>query len=193
MKPLFHFADLWKNFVKLFKNTEVINGDDGDVIVHGDSTAFVGDVYTGEDTSVYDFEHIVDKDGHNRFIEGNGTPTTFEGVTYNYTKWSLSGTHLMLVCDIKIAGETALATNDITVDFAIPKWVFDKLFPSIDPYLDAKKSDIRVSGYVVSGLSIESYCYKVSESTIRICSLAHTAGASDEYARIEFDFLIDNE
>lgn len=160
----------------------------------------VDSVEEKEDLKV--FENIVDKDGHKRFIEGNGTPTAVEdnetptaveGVTFNYAKWSLSGSHLMVVCDIKITAETVLSNNSISVDFTPPKWVLDKLYPSINPYLDAKKIDVRTAGYVVSGSYLDCYCYINDETDIRISNLAHTAGEADEYVRIEFDFLVDNE
>lgn len=43
------------------------------------------------------FEDIVDKNGNPRFIEGTITPETISGITFTYCKWSLSGTHLMIV------------------------------------------------------------------------------------------------
>ena len=57
------------------------------------------------------FENIVDKDGHKRFIEGTPTNPTIEGVEITYAKWSLSGTHLMLVMAGNVASTTVLDYN----------------------------------------------------------------------------------
>ena len=46
-------------------------------------------------------EDIVDADGHKRFIEGNVTPANIIGENdIQYAKWSLSGSHLMIVLAI---------------------------------------------------------------------------------------------
>lgn len=77
------------------------------------------------------FEGIKDSDGHNRFIEGTLTPSSLTGLTITYSRWSLSGTHLMLV----VAGE--LANNTTIVDGFVlgecdnfPDWIRNKIYPS---------------------------------------------------------------
>ena len=50
-----------------------------------------------EITTAPKLENIKDDNGKFRFIEGTPIPTTTTGVTYSYSKWSLSGTHLMIV------------------------------------------------------------------------------------------------
>ena len=48
------------------------------------------------------FERIVDKDGHKRFIEGEiELADSITYLTNLYGKWSLSGSHLMLVICIR--------------------------------------------------------------------------------------------
>ena len=63
----------------------------------------------GDLTKAY-IENIYDEDEHKRFIEGDLTLQTIEGVSFSYGKWSLSGTHLMVVIAGSIANETVIAS-----------------------------------------------------------------------------------
>ena len=56
---------------------------------------------------------LVDSQSHNRFVEGEGDLKTIAGITFTYNKWSLSGTHFMLVLAGSIANGTAITTADI--------------------------------------------------------------------------------
>ena len=58
-------------------------------------------------TKGYDIVNLVDKDGHERFIEGDIPDPEITGLTPIYYKWSLSGTHLMIV----MAGTIENGTN----------------------------------------------------------------------------------
>ena len=70
----------------------------------------------------------MDSQGHERFIEGDITIETIEGVTQTYGKWSLSGTHLMIVLCVSIANNTALTSSTYFVDdIDIPDWIKDKI------------------------------------------------------------------
>ena len=145
-----------------------------------------------QDTYGIDINNLIDKDGHPRFIEGAGENTAVTGVTYNYSKWSLSGSHLMIVLDVMIAGDTALSTNDFDTTFDIPKWIYDKLYPAIGVYLDAKNFDTSYNGYGLSGTQIGFYIYK-DNGKLRLRNISYTASSADEHCRVVFDFLIDNE
>ena len=136
--------------------------------------------------------NLVDSKGNPRFIEGNITPETIAGLTYTYTKWSLSGSHLMIV----LAGSCATMTLSNNVTFAnisLPKFIMDKIFPltaqgrvshaSLNNYYDfSYKSACNLSlvkganGLIVIGWGIGS------SSTL-------TAGTF----RIQFDLIIDAE
>ena len=140
------------------------------------------------------FESIDDKDGHARFVEGNGTTITATGVEYNYVKWSLSGSHLMFVLDFTLASGNALSTDGMGASYTLPQWIYNKLFPAIEPYLDAKQFDTSYNGYAISGTRMAFYIYKHStESRVEIKNIAFDASANDNHCRVVFDFLIDNE
>ena len=139
-----------------------------------------------------DIATLVDAEGHPRFIEGDGENTEITGITYNYTKWSLSGSHLMIVLDVMIAASTSLATNDFDTLFEVPQWIYDKLYPAISSYLDAKNFDTSYNGYGLSGTQIGFYIYK-DNGKLRLRNISYTASSADEHCRVVFDFLIDNE
>ena len=132
-----------------------------------------------------------DEDGHQRFLSGTATITPPEGVTVNYAKWSLSGTHLMLVLDITMAPGTELANNDIYAVFNLPSWIVNKLVSPLDEYIDAKNAPIRESGYVLTNYNIRYYVYKDSTDAISIRNLSQSVGDTTQYARVTFDFIID--
>lgn len=134
-------------------------------------------------------ENIVDSQGHKRFIEGDidllESETNFEKI---YGKWSLSGTHLLIVFAGKIK-ETY--TSHEIVNFSLPEWIFNKIVP------------VGSSIYVMSK-EIRAYSedYTTSQSMRldlrkRVGYLDIVAGgatiSADRYFRIEFDLLIDND
>ena len=74
-----------------------------------------------------DIATLVDADGHDRFIEGDISMTEATGVTKIYGKWSLSGTHLLIVFSVSI--ENGKNTNTIKAKVEdLPQWVMDKIF-----------------------------------------------------------------
>ena len=85
---------------------------------------------SGQMKDVKVFEDIVDKDGHARFIEGDIdlAATTPEGVTKVYGKWSLSGSHLMIVLAGVIADGTTIG-GAIWAKVNMPSWIINKIYP----------------------------------------------------------------
>lgn len=142
-------------------------------------------------TSLKVFENIVDKDGHKRFIEGDINFEEITGVTKTYGKWSLSGSHLMMVLGLTFENGTTI-NNAILGKVYIPKWIHDKVavlwsatgialesFNAIDANTTTQTLTSVVLGKETDYLSIVKYG-----------SLTFTSTKS---ARIEFDLLIDNE
>ena len=134
------------------------------------------------------FENIVDAQGHKRFIEGDITIETIEGVTQTYGKWSLSGSHLMMVVAIRIANATSISNLNPLCKINLPAWVIDKIVAIYGIYIARNK---------VAGIgSGEDYDYEFSlrKVTNEILIYPYTfTTLRDENLRIEFDLLIDNE
>ena len=67
-----------------------------------------------------DISTLVNADGYGVFVTQDGTPEEIIGLTSNYCKWSLSGTHLMLVFCGSLADATIL-NNSGLVTYELPK------------------------------------------------------------------------
>ena len=77
----------------------------------------------------YPLENIKDSNGHNRFLVGNITlGTSVDGMTISYAKWSLSGTHLLIVIAGSLAsGKTIPDPTTLGVLNGVPSWIYDKI------------------------------------------------------------------
>ena len=75
-----------------------------------------------------DIATLVDSKGNPRFIEGEGTTDEITGFTPSYCKWSLSGTHLMLVLAGTIANGITISTGSIAT-YEIPEFIMNKIYP----------------------------------------------------------------
>ena len=148
----------------------------------------VHSVENKEDLKV--FEHIVDKDGHKRFIEANGTPTTIEKVASGYCKWSLSGSHLMCVYTGNIESGAEIANLTALVQFDLPKWIRDKIVPALSN-LVAYKNIVVVNTSTYVENSYQGYFDKNSDGIAFYLSASKTFDYNGTF-RIQFDLIIDN-
>lgn len=137
------------------------------------------------------FEDIKDKDGHPRFIEGDIelNASLPSGVTKTYGKWSLSGSHLMIVVAGNFANTTAVPYGSFC-EINLPKWVKDKIIPTYQNCVffttqQAFASDGTTQNFIVR-------LVKDSNNTVYISNSAETL-TKDRSFRWSFDLLIDNE
>ena len=151
-------------------------------------------VYNSTDfTSVAEplFENLVDNDGHKRFIEDNGTPRTdITGLTSTYCKWSLSGTHLLLVFAGNVANTSTLANGAILCYFGVPKWILDKIYPVWSEYLESKSFQMRAEDWSSQDLAI---VLQKGSNDLRLIKTGEITLTADRSFRIAFDLLIDND
>ena len=165
----------------------------GDAEVGGDSSV-TGDQSVGGDLEVTGdaklFENIVDSQGRKRFIEGDiVVNTTIEGITKNYAKWSLSGSHLLIVVALSIANTTAITSGYKYVeDINLPQWVKDKIVVLYG--LNVIRDTVIY--YDENNNQSQTIYLRKSDNKISIVSVALTMTA-DREVRIQFDLLIDNE
>ena len=137
------------------------------------------------------FEHIADADGHARFIEGeiNLNSAVPEGVTKTYGRWSLSGTHLMIVIAGTIENTTALTFGSFASLVNLPQWITDKIVPISTSYVEIKGFTLYAEDLTTQTTTI--YLRK-SSNTIFMSNSALTLTAKRNF-RYQFDLLIDNE
>ena len=137
------------------------------------------------------FENIVDKDGHKRFIEETFTPQTISGVEFTYSKWSLSGTHLLIVLAGNVANGTTLAGSQYWAYLPLPNWIKSKIVAMVGQFV----SRVQVYFYDSSLSTQDSYfnLLKTSDNQIIIYKVGSNNISSDKTFRIAFDLLIDDE
>lgn len=147
---------------------------------------------SGDLKNVKVFEEIIDKDGHKRFIEGNGSPEEISGITSTYCKWSLSGTHLMCVYAGTIADETVVADESSLVSFNLPSWIANKIVPVWSTAIE--RASIKCYSDSWSSQTLEVVFSKPTTNTLTIRVVAGGLTLTDErHFRMQFDLLIDDQ
>ena len=136
------------------------------------------------------FENIVDKDGHKRFIEGDLEVATISGITSVYAKWSLSGSHLLLVFCFEIDANTSITDNTAYANANLPQWILDKIYP-ITYNIVARQNFVvfNEGGTMTSSVAT----LRKQTAYISINQYASLSPTEDKICRIAFDLLIDNE
>ncbi len=133
------------------------------------------------------FENIVDSEGHKRFIEGDITFDEITGLTQKYGKWSLSGTHLLIVVAGSIANATALNGKIATVE--LPEWIIDKLQVVYGNAVLRQTDNVWAS----DGSTNQSAISVLGKSSNVISINEYITANADREFRIQFDLLIDTE
>lgn len=110
----------------ILENQTIINLNDCHLIVAPTEISVGNGMYGAS------LESIVDSHGNHRFVEGNFPVENINGITWTYHKWSLSGTHLMIVLagkndsetDITFAGNELFGSlQDIRLSY-----IYNKIF-----------------------------------------------------------------
>ena len=139
-------------------------------------------------TQGYNYANLVDKDGHQRFIEGDiNLKDSVSQITKLYGKWSLSGTHLLIVLAFSVTNGTAVSSQTIAY-VNIPEWVLNKLVPLFGNNVDLKTFSAFGSDSTIQNVN----GYIDIDNGLRIYLASFTASA-DRSCRIAFDLLIDND
>lgn len=134
-------------------------------------------------------DDIVDSQGNKRFIEGDGENKVFSNINNKYCKWSLSGTHLMLVFGGELSSKTSVSGGDSICDFILPEYIYNKIFPLLSTGIITFK-DFKLRKLGQSDIDIYTYLIKKNN---KISIESNTSGTfnSGYSFRFEFDLLID--
>lgn len=135
-------------------------------------------------------ENIVDLDGNKRFIEGEITTSDVTGVTYDYARWSLSGSHLMIVIAGSIANGTALSFSTIANNIELPQYVKDKIIPLFTNIVNRIVVTLFADDSTTQSTAATLYKSSADNISVTLSSVTLTA---DRVFRVQFDLLIDNE
>lgn len=139
-----------------------------------------------------DIEKIIDKDDHNRFVEGNGIATELAGYTPTYVKWSLSGSHLMFVVAGNVTSGTTLPAGFQLAYFELPSWILDKIYPVFSGILELKTISFYDSSYQSQ---TKDFALQKSGNymSVKTPSTVGLTMSSNKSFRVQYDLLIDNE
>lgn len=154
----------------------------------------VGDnwVYNSQDLSFINrMEQIVDEQGHNRFVEGDITIEEISGITQTYGKWSLSGSHLLIVLGIDIANASVLTAGTLC-NINLPDWIKQKivaLWGSI--YIESINFNMWADDWTTQTIRINFT--KTAQNDVRLAIATGITLTANRHCRIAFDLLIDND
>ena len=142
-------------------------------------------------TSIKYLQKIIDANGnHVRFGEGNGAPATISGMTASYYKWSLSGTHLMLVLAGTLDDATTIGNNTDLCVFELPEWIMAKIYPVFGNAIEVKSIVLRASDWSAEDNPMNIALLK-STYALSFRNLGSLTTTASRGFRIEFDLVID--
>ena len=138
---------------------------------------------------------IVDSNGNKRFVEGSLTEPFVTGLTYTYNKWSLSGTHLMIVLAGSLVKSGTINANTTLASVVLPDYINDKIVPLNRDGVIAKKSETLYS-YVSGNATMDIQFIKNTQGAIFIAITNSVTNPSTNWSadfRVQLDLLIDSE
>ena len=142
-----------------------------------------------------DIDTLVDNQGNERFIEGTFSVSK-TGVASAYSKWSLSGTHLMIVCCLEIDANTSYSNGEAIANIALPEFIINKivpLTPASGVSIVAFESPTAYSEDYSNSSSFDTRLNKAETGTTIYKTKESYSVAYKSYVRIAFDLLIDIE
>ena len=183
-----------EELLKYTENLKKNYPDETKLYEAGDGISITGNVIssTGGGGGGATLEDIEDSAGNKRFVEGNGAiaSSISSKITGSFIKWSLSGTHLMLVCAGTVNGSYNFAAEDPLATFTdIPEYIRNKIVALPNNYLESKTC------YFQKGLTKTSFeaslRYLSAFSKLNIYFDEAVNPETGSYFRIQFDLLID--
>lgn len=124
-------------------------------------------------------------------LEGDGVPLEQEGVTISYCKWSLTGTHLMLVVAGIVDSGTSIPSNAKLGTFNVPDYILNKVYVVFNNRIERKGIVFSSSDWSSQTLTIA--LMKENNLNIATDTGSATTITAIRNFRIQFDLLIDNE
>ena len=143
-----------------------------------------------------DLANIEDANGNKRFIEGSIEVASQTGFTQDYGRWSLSGTHLLIV----VAGTVdagAEAEISLNTSIELPSWVMAKIFP-LGNTNNVAYGEIRIVDNSTSErtsqdvILIRAYDSGAGKWILQFYHSSKIGGTNSNSFRVQFDLLIDN-
>ena len=128
-------------------------------------------------------------------VEGDGAKdsSTPEGVTLTYCKWSLSGTHLMIVCAGNVANATEIANDSYLAVYPLPKFILDKIYP----VWDSRNIENKTTTFIADNWGTQTASITLVKTSTAL-GIRKTGGGTftltaNRAFRIQFDLVIDTD
>lgn len=138
------------------------------------------------------FENIKDRNGNKRFVEDNVNLVEITGLTYDFAKWSLSGTHLMVVLAGHTTAATGFSNNQKIADVILPDYILNKIYPLYDTNVlrNASMTFVNATG----GGNVVSFQISINKTSngLQLSNVNAGTIAIDRVFRMQFDLIIDN-
>jgi len=181
-----------------FIDTITLSGTDI-ILTKGGKTIIINDTNSVSSEGIVSnptMENIVDLAGNKRFIEGDleegSTP-----IIFNFAKWSLSGTHLMLVLVGEIPASTTInqTTTLAKISFGnLPKYILDKIIPVIGSNIEIKTINVFSEDTTI----LTTYDVRLGITSDDTPVVFIDSGETKTFVnkglfRLQFDLLIDTE
>ena len=190
-----------------YKDAEISNGESGIYLVQDGLTSVrIFNSHSGtthtldfkddgtlevDGNDIQDISNLYDSQGHKRFIEDNINTEVVSGISFTYKKWSLSGTHLMIVLGGRIDPNTTIASSVVFADISLPSYIFNKIYNTYGSYIETKTFYARDDGWTeTKNLSV--VLGKLT-NVLRLRTVSSITSVAELGFRIQYDLLIDNE
>ena len=140
--------------------------------------------------TISSMERIVDANDNFRFVEGAGVLNLPSGMTVTYNKWSLSGTHLMIVIAGTINPDLPTGQINAVATYTFPDYIKDKIKPL---------GSNRIAFANITAVDNDYHTYNRSGFITKSVPAGDiimylSSGSTPQYTylfRIQFDLLID--
>lgn len=133
-------------------------------------------------------ENIVDSQGNKRFVNGDINIQTISGVEKTYGKWSLSGSHLMLVLAIDITNITINANDEFAI-IELPNYIIDKIYSVYSVYI--MTNEYKLIGHGTTDTTLDVRLTKENNKIVIKSAETKSLASYTFSVRIQFDLLID--
>lgn len=137
------------------------------------------------------FENITDANDNLRFVEGEIATKSLSNVTFSYNKWSLSGTHLMIVLAGKINASSILGTTEFAT-LNLPSWITNKITKGFGSGVVDLVSSLTDTSTPFAKTDGRFQLLKNNDNTLSIYIVGHQSTTNEQYFRCQFDLIIDN-
>ena len=135
---------------------------------------------------------LFDASGNPRFVEGSIKTAEKEGVTYTYAKWSLSGTHLMIVICATIESGTVWNNTYFATIENLPDYIKSKIIPVwANEFILQQKFSAFDNSWNAQELNITLAKQQTSPNNLYLYQPGNVTFATTKNIRIELDLLVD--